>query len=169
MNLSNLVGGKVPDYIEFAWVTAPNAAAQTITANTVTTLSCTSEVADTGDLVDAPSSNRFTLPAGTYYFEAGVHAVNGYSDYTSMILSLYNQSDTRYVSRAQNTQGLLASPAVSLNGQFAITASKTFELRLLAAAQAGSIEVRGGWPTGGFSNSTAGADQRTTIKLWKLK
>jgi len=167
MKLSTLYT-TVPDYIEFAWVTAPNAAGQSISGNTVTTLTLDTEVADTGSLVSAPTSNQFTLPAGTYYFEAEtkcrVAAVRN-----ATVFSLYNFSDSAYISKSGRVSiGSRDSESIScaLNGQFVISSSKTFELRLLCQV---SATVDNGTYSIAFTDSTANADQRTTIKLWKLK
>jgi hypothetical protein len=55
MKLSTLYTS-VPEYIEFGWVTAPNAAGQSISANTITTLTLDTEVQDTGGIVVAPGT-----------------------------------------------------------------------------------------------------------------
>lgn len=174
MNLSSLYNN-APEYIEFGWVTAPNAAGQSISANTITTLTLDTEVADTGGLVSAPSSNQFTLPAGTFYYEAST-SCNAYDPGSaSATLALYNVTDTAYVSRtslkitdSRHSGGLQVSRISGvLNGQFVIAANKTFDLRLLSGD---SMTVNNGTQGSALStNSTAGADQRTTIKLWKLK
>jgi hypothetical protein len=164
MKLSTLYTA-VPEYIEFAWLTAPNAAAQAISANTITTLTLDTEVADTGGLVSAPSSNQFTLPAGTYYFEAQTNYNNNLGNYNSGILALYNVTDSTYVSRSNKFDGTKYSTGIKNNGQFVIAAAKTLELRL-ATANASNISSTG---FTAFTLSTAGTDQRTTIKLWKLK
>jgi hypothetical protein len=183
MNLSTIITG-VPEYIEFAQVCAPNAAAQSITANTITTLILDTEVSDSSGIVSAPSSNRFTLPAGTYYYEASSQlGVSRTDTNIGALFSLYNYSDTSYVSRSgfggttintvtysSNQYGITYNyPAekitrLSLNGQIAISASKIFELRALTNCDAGVCSA-----VTAFTNSTERADQRTTIKLWKLK
>jgi hypothetical protein len=164
MKLSTLYTA-VPEYIEFAWLTAPNAAAQAISANTITTLTLDTEVADTGGLVSAPSSNQFTLPAGTYYFEANTTCTS-LSAYVTSILGLYNVSASSYVTRSnKSTENFLYSQMIEMNGQFVIAESQVFDLRV-ATNVAANIQSGGHVA---FTLSTAGTDQRTTIKLWKLK
>jgi hypothetical protein len=163
MKLSTLYTA-VPEYIEFAWVTAPNAAAQAISANTITTLTLDTEVADTGGLVSAPSSNQFTLPAGTYYYEAQTHYAHSF-EYKSGLLALYNVTDSTYVSCSNNFAGGERGSNIQNNGQLVIAAAKTFELRLAVANSSNIIST----DETAFTLSTAGTDQRTTIKLWKLK
>jgi len=177
MNLSSLYNN-APEYIEFGWVSAPNAAGQSVSVDVITTLTLNTEVADTGNLVSAPTANVFTLPAGTYYYEAHTRFRSSSSDETSHIFALYNTSDSSYVSRSgiSSATGLGGSqsngPAVGslsavLSGQFVISASKSFDLRLLV--DGAGVTVDNGTRGSTQSNSTAGADQRTTIKLWKLK
>jgi len=172
MKLSTLYT-TVPEYIEFAWVTAPNAAGQTFSANTVTTLTLTTEVADTGNLVSAPTSNQFTLPEGTYYFESNVPYAGG-SREQAFILGLYNVTDSAWVSRRRTQDNGCAQGVASealLSGQFVITSSKTFSLRALLN-QSGAVVTNAGcsaYGLVGFTQSSPSDDQRTTIKLWKLK
>lgn len=167
MKLSTLYTS-VPEYIEFGWVTAPNAAGQSISANTITTLTLDTEVADTGNLVSAPSSNEFTLPAGTYYYEAQTRYGSTGGEIASNF-SLYNVTGSTVVSssgRGSLAGHNLRSISMVLNGNLQISAATTFDLRLLLGASATVDNGNGG---NKFTNSTAGADQRTTIKLWKLK
>lgn len=172
MNLSSIITG-VPEYIEFGWVTAPNAAGQSITSGTITTLTLTTEVADTGNLVSAPSSNQFTLPAGTYYYEANTRYQSG-ATLVASTFSLYNETDGVYVTRSGQATGggHNNSRAVCphINGQMTIAASKAFSLRLLLTQSGGgAVTVSNGDGGTEHGNSTANADQRTTIKLWKLR
>jgi len=50
----------------------------------------------------------------------------------------------------------------NLIGQFTIATQSVLEIRAITSGPATHGQVTA------FSNSTAGADQRTTIKLWKL-
>lgn len=172
MNLSSIITG-VPEYIEFGWVTAPNAAGQTITNGTITTLTLTTEVVDTGDLVSAPVANVFTLPAGTYSYEASTKIRRGTANIAAAILALYNTTDAAYVSRSNVAShgGLRSddSSCLLLSGMFKISDSKSFDLRILTAVDSSlTVTVDSGVSGLTHSNSTANADQRTTIKLWKL-
>lgn len=176
MKLSTLYT-RVPEYIEFAWVTSPNATGQSIASNTITTLTLNTKVADTGGLVSAPTSNRFTLPAGTYYFEAHTRYIST-SVTPGSIFSLFNVTDSSYIGRSGNVSGpgfgvlFTSTSAVdfrnadcvsTLGGQFTLSGTKDLSLNLLCVNN--STVTNGG----AFTNSTANADQRTTIKLWKLK
>lgn len=165
MNLSSIITG-VPEYIEFGWVTSPNAAEQTITGNTLTELTINKEVADSAGIVSDPISNKFTIPAGTYYFEAhsAVFFENLTGGFFRAIFSL-RKSDGSYITR-QTTNGKQSEliKEIHLNGQFTITAQTTMSLYLLC-----NNPVDIGIDTPVFTSSTDGQDQRTTIKLWKLK
>lgn len=182
MKLSTLYT-TVPEYIEFAWVTAPNAQTQIISENTVTRLTIDTEVADTGNLVSAPNGSQFALPAGTYYFEALTQLgalMNGRN--IGAIFSLFNVSDSNYISRVSSAGSSLEVithggqydnfsyfdkekvTQLKINGQFIISSNKIFELRILTNISSFVCSA-----VTAFTNSTAGADQRTTIKLWKLK
>ena len=176
MKLSTLYT-TVPDYIEFGWVTAPNTAGQSVSVDTITTLTLDTEVADTGSLVSAPTANVFTLPAGTYYYEAHTRIRTTGSNATSFVFALYNTSDSAYVSRSglasnatlrdNGSQPQSTTVCPQLSGQFVIAASKSFDLRLLVDGN--TVIVDNGSSSATMSDSTASADQRTTIKLWKLK
>jgi hypothetical protein len=163
MLLSNyLLSGGVKPYLEYAWVCAPNTAKQVITANTIQALTIDTEVADTGNN-GSISGNQITLNSGTYYFEA---STCGYetatTNFMQVILGLYNTSGS-YVTRRLGNQGNISYAIdATINGQFTISATSTFELRILSYF---------GITIGTLTNSTlttANADQRTTIKLWKL-
>lgn len=172
MNLSSIITG-VPEYIEYGWVTAPNAAGQSIAANTITTLTIDTAVSATAiaGTYSSIASNQITLSAGTYYFEASVSTrQNSYATVGSGLLSLYNISDSSYITRGRiwdNYAGYPYSSYGTIKGQFAITSQKIFALRILTTL---ACTVDNGASDAALSTlSTAGADQRTTIKLWKLK
>jgi hypothetical protein len=167
MILTSLIGGGAKPYLEYGWVTAPSTASQSIASNTVTTLTIDTEVADSGNF-GSIASNQITLAAGTYYYDAFV-PVGAWSN--DCIFSLYNTTTSAYISKikALAIYGGAAywnyywNPPLNLKGQFTIATSSVFELRLAAN---GAIGV--GVGSTAFTLSTAGADQRTTIKLWKL-
>jgi hypothetical protein len=167
MLLSNyLLSGGVKPYLEYGWVTAPNAAGQSITDNTITTLTIDTEVADTGNN-GSIAGNQITLSSGTYYFEAYTHGYSGTNNNAAIILSLQNITDsTTITKRGTNTGHSGASVTAEINGQFTISASKTFELRAICVAS--TIISSNTYTTPLYTLSTAGADQRTTIKLRKL-
>jgi hypothetical protein len=164
MNLSTLIGSANP-YLEYGWVTAPNTAGQSITNNTITTLTVNTEVADTGNF-GSIASNQITLAAGTYYYKATVQCDVGNATFGGAF-SLYNITASRYVSTTGPiTGGVSYANAFVLEGQMTITSSSVFDLRMLSA-QSGMLIKTAGYASN-FTNSTSGADQRTTIKLWKL-
>jgi len=185
MYLSSLIGSDAKPYLEYAWVCAPNATGQSIATNTITTLYLgpdgTGEIADTGNYGSlsagtfptgtASATSQITLAAGTYYFKvtAPTRTTPGYS--TAAIISLYNTTDSAYVTRGgyvSNGSNSGASSLLALEAQFTITTSKAFEIRLLVTSSNGTIIVDNGALATTFTLATAGADQRTTIKLWKL-
>jgi hypothetical protein len=164
MLLSNyLLSGGVKPYLEYGWVTAPNTARQSITANTITTLTIDTEVADTGNN-GSISGNQITLNAGTYYFKGHANIRNAAP--TANLISLFNVTSSSYVTRGGPLSGGAEYAASSyIEGQFTINTQSVFEFRVLTS----TISLVGSSITDGiFSLSTAGADQRTTIKLWKL-
>lgn len=167
MILSSLIGGGAKPYLEYGWVTAPNTAGQSIAANTITTLTIDTEVADTGNY-GSIASNQITLAAGTYYFKANApHGASSAGAPLLAILGLYSVTGSTWVTKRQHSETNYAVPLqVEVDGQFTVGSSTVFELRM-----AGSKNFTVGM---GYSNisdftlATAGADQRTTIKLWKL-
>lgn len=167
MNLSTLYIS-VPEYIEFGWVTAPNAAGQSITANTITTLTLDTEVSDTGNLVSAPSSNQFTLPAGTYYFDVSAPLGSTSSGATGLV-GLYNATASAWVSRERFSVSNYALQATltHVTGQFVITGNTMFDVR--AVISVAGRNGNGALAMTDMTLATAGTDQRTTIKLWRLK
>lgn len=161
----SLLKGAFP-YLEYGWVCAPNAAGQTITPNTITTLTIDTEISDTGNN-GSIASNQITLNAGTYFFEA---FLNHFSDasQTAGIFSLYNVTDSVYITRNFSPSSVGQTTNHRLTGQFTIATSKVFDLRFLCEVSTGTIQVRSGSFNNTLTLATAGADQRTTLKLWKL-
>ena len=165
-NMQNI--GNYP-YLEYAWVTAPNAAGQTITANTITTLTIDTEVADTGNF-GSITSNQITLSAGTYQFEANTHASAATNIGGNGTLALYNITDNSYVSRGSSQSGGSDNnDNPILKGQFTVTTQKTFDLRYYNAnAGAATCYIKNTISNETSTLNTANAEQRTTIKLWKV-
>lgn len=165
--LSGPITGFYP-FLEYAWVSAPNAATLALGANTLVILTLDTEVADT-DTLGSIASNKVTLPAGSYYFEAYLPLTTKGAG-TNVIFALWNDTDSAYVTRrrfsAQHVAGEFASDCI-IKGQFTIADSKDFELHAMASVDA---EVAGSTSSNitAFTDSTAGLDQRTTIQLWKL-
>lgn len=171
MLLSNyLLSGGVKPYLEYGWVTAPNAAAQSITNNTITTLTIDTEIVDTGNN-GSISGNQITLNAGTYYFEANAPIVTNAGAYMNYIFSLRKNVTTTpaIISSISNTSNAAPNSVAVLKGQFTISVSSVFDLTVICNAGSGSLSngATAQYFTP-FTVSTAGADQRTTIKLWKL-
>jgi hypothetical protein len=156
-------GGGAKPYLEYAWVCAPNTAKQTINAETWTTLTLNTEVADTGGH-GSIASNQITLAAGTYYFEA--QANHDSYGCKSVYFTLYNVSDSAKISACElnSSTGTYSSAVNTISGQFTIASSKTLDLRVLAD---GGTYI--GLPYDAtWASSTAGDSQRTTIRLWKI-
>lgn len=165
MNLSSIIGGDVKPYLEYGWVTAPNTTAQSISANTLTTLTIDTEIADSGNF-GSIASNQITLAAGTYYYDfyCPFAASAPYNTAIGAIVSLYNVTDSTYISRMtwNYPQNVSAIPTPKLIGQFTIGSSKAISTRIISS-YGGSVV---GYAA--FSGSTVGDEQRTTLKLWKL-
>lgn len=168
MLLSNyILNTGVKPYLEYGWVTAPVDAAQVISAHTITTLTINTEIADTGNN-GSISGNQITLAAGTYYFEANAPIGSFTAGDTPVItIGLYNVTLSQYISRSQSTQTNYSAPIqCTVNGQFTIASSSDIDLRAV-----GTIKLNHGHDYGNTTNATnttAGADQRATVKLWKL-
>ena len=168
MDLSSIISGPVKPYLEYAWVCAPNTAGQALTVNTITTLTIDTEVADTGNY-GSISNNQVTLSAGTYYFKArSGNTIVASGNSAGGTISLYNVTASSYVTRKEFFSATTMDNT-DFEGQFTIASSSVFELRMYYYENASRTLTNGGayWP-GNSSLSTAGADQRTTIKLWKL-
>lgn len=165
MNLSSLYTS-IPDYLEYAWKPAPNAAGQAVSANSITTLTMDTEVSDLGGhgSINAGTST-ITLNAGTYYYEALTNCTAG--AVIGGVLYLYNGSSQ--VSGASllpfNSSNSSGGGRGELKGNLVLTTTGSLTLRLLVS---GAVTVETCSLTN-FTLSTANADQRTTIKLWKLK
>jgi hypothetical protein len=160
-------------YLEVGWVCAPNAAGQSITANTITTLTLDTVVQDTSSLGVTVGSNQIqNLPAGTYYFEAEVTVDANTTSYATGCLGLYNVSDSSYIRRTEKCFGRGNAPSslsYDFGGQFKIESSKNLDLRIICANNSiVHCSTNSNAATSVMTVSTAGADQRTTIKLWKV-
>ena len=165
MILSSLIGSGARPYLEYGWVCAPNTAVQIPPANTITTLTIDTEVADTGNF-GSIASNQITLAAGTYYFKAYSPCSSASGYYGAGTLGLYNVTASKYITIGCQ-DATTGTGTFKVDGQFTIASPAVFELRVCAG---GSYA----WLVGNFgiygqsSLATAGADQRTTLKLWKL-
>jgi hypothetical protein len=162
-------------YLEFAWITAPNAAGASIPANVVTTLNINTEVADTGNFGSA-SSNQIILSAGTYrYFvevPCSVPYLEGQVFLKNTTANLFLAKHKWIGPSGGNTEQYWTYyPAHPLKGpfegQFSLNAQSAIELQFLASG-AVSIGVSSGSYTIRSTVSTENLDQRTTIKLWKV-
>ncbi len=152
-------------FVMAALTCAPNLAAQSITANTISTPALSVVLADSATLGVTVGSNQVqNLPEGTYYCEASlplftVTGANGAS------LRLYNDTGGAYLPVSGGTLGGANSAAsqVLATGQFDIGALSSVSLRLICPRTA---LIRNGDQD--MTDATANADQRTTLKLWKL-
>jgi hypothetical protein len=167
LNLSTLLSGGPYPYLEYAWVTAPNTAGQSITANTITTLTLDTKVSDSGNY-GSLNSNQLTLSAGTYYYEVNAPIGGTPSSAPVVIIGLYNNTSSSWISRIQsiNYTGGNTSFGNILCGQFTISTSSAVTIQT-AMSLTGSVGS-GYYSATSLTLSTAGVDQRTTIKLWKL-
>jgi hypothetical protein len=162
-NMQNI--GNYP-YLEYAWVTAPNAAGQTITANTSAVLTLNTEVADSGNFGSLASS-QITLSAGTYQYDIDTNIVAVLNSINpGVIIGIWNNNSSNWITRrGRSIYSGLDGPIFGLKGQFTIAAESIIDLRLIPTT---SIIIHSCGYQASFTNSTANADQRTTIKLWKV-
>jgi len=164
MKLSSLYDfSNIPDYLEYAWVCAPNAAAQTLTGNTITTLTLDTEVVDEGGH-GSIASNQVTLAAGTYAYEASAPAVANTGD-VSLVLGLYNVTSSKWVGQGNS---LGSSTRAVASGQFTIEDTTVFDVRGYGAATNPPIKIQNAQNSEAYTLSTTGAEFRTNLKLWKL-
>jgi hypothetical protein len=167
MDLSNIIGSGARPYLEYGWVCAPNTAGQSITANTITTLTIDTEVADTGNF-GSIASNQITLAAGTYYYNLAV-PISSTTSSADLIFGIYNITGSSFISR-KKINALYGSAAGSVNssydliGQFTLASQTALDIRAIVSG--GNVAHGVGYTA--FSLGTSNADQRTTIKLWKL-
>jgi hypothetical protein len=168
-------GGGVPRYTEFAWVLAPNAAYQNITANVITQLymNTVTQNGGFGSLTPNPwtppsgsATTNFTLPIGTYYYEAFVAIATGATT-ASGIFGLFNATAGSYVSRVNALNGHVSyGNSYLLTGQMTLTQSTNFYLTFINYYTA--YVMSGVYNATYIANSTPDIDQRTTFKVWKL-
>jgi hypothetical protein len=169
MKLSTLYTA-VPSYVEVADVPAnPSSTAQIVSANTITTLTLNTEVQDT-DGIASLASNRVTIPAGTYYYEAIAQCGRtGSATHPTTIFGLWNHTASSWISRSEVSSHEAAPHETNtsiLTGQFAISVQSSLELRVLVRTE---VHMRYSGSNGYHTDTTAGATQRQTLKLWKLK
>ena len=163
-NMQNI--GNYP-YLEYACVTTPASAGQIIPANIITTLIINAEIADSGNFGNL-SANQITLSAGTYIAEGEVtyaESTNNGANSNSGF-GLYNISDSIYVTRG-HPYDLAQFGTIALKTQFTIGTPKTFDLRFWTGRQ---VEVRSAiiWNSNNTTLTTLSADQRNTIRFWKV-
>lgn len=106
------------------------------------------------------SSNRFTLPAGTYFIEwsAPAHYVNGHQSL------LYNFTDAVVVARGE-------SAYINNSGAWAVTRSEGYAVVTIAASKAFEIRHRceNSRNTDGFGRAAnLGTEVYTTVKISKV-
>jgi hypothetical protein len=105
------------------------------------------------------SSNKITLPAGTYYIFAKVPAVE-VNDHKAI---LYNDSDSSNTIIGTNEYAYQIGGAKSsfVSGRFTIASSKNFEIR----HRVGTSNAGNG---GGNSTSYSVTEVYTDVKIWKV-
>lgn len=169
-NRMGVLNHQIPEYEEYGWVCAPNEAGQAIATNTLTTLTINQRVSP-GSFGGSVGSNQITLPAGTYVFEAFVPTVDTAGVYQGYIFGLRKDPSgtPSFVTRkavAGYANSVCDKP---FTGHFTINTTTTFDLTILGIVGSGAIQVRSGFYNTQFTDSTAGNDQRTTLKLWRYK
>jgi hypothetical protein len=182
MNLSTLIGGGANPYLEFAWLTSPNSTGQTIEVNVIRTLNIDTKITDTGNNGDIGSGtgitgtntgltlagNQIGLKAGTYYFDAFTSFMA--DAITSGSLGLYNVTATKYISQI-GYRTTSSTEINNLQGQFSINSSSILSITMWQVSYYnGNAIITNLNGNNGASTTitTTGADQRTTLKLWKL-
>jgi hypothetical protein len=124
---------------------------------------CTNTVARNNNSIASLSSNRFTLPAGTYMMEGGY--VGGANNNTTGCLgAFYNFTDSTYpieggISDGHNVNGGNYNADYKIaTGIVTITASKTFEMRVFCS----------GSTNGGYAISSGQRELYTYTNIWKI-
>ena len=168
-NMQNI--GNYP-YLEYAWVTAPNTAAQSISNDgTFKTLTLNTELDDNDNYgsLDAVTS-RITLAGGTYRFQMSAPYRTPNNTNITAISMIFNVTDNLPIrSNSSGVQNIGMENCLVLEGQFTITSQKVLELRVLNNSQNSlDLLIKSGTQYANPTNSSAGYDQRTTIKLWKV-
>lgn len=156
-------------YLEVAWKTAPNAAGQSVSANTLTVLTLDSIIQNTASAVGEAfngvtvASNKVQgVPSGAYYFEAEIALST--PNTCSAIFGLRNATDVSILKAGKTLFNADYSVPKRISGQFELSAAKDLELVLMT----GTAKTVGVETTGNITDSTAGLDQRTTLQLWKI-
>lgn len=158
-------------YLEVAWVCAPNAAGQSISANTETTLTLTDIVRAIGSVWSGVvvSSNQIqNVPAGVYAYELKVPIRDTNNSNGAILIGVHNVSSSTRISRAGAAKYTMAGYVPEANGEFSLSSPSTLDARILVGTTSGAWAIDNGSGTAVFSDSTAGADQRTTLKLRKI-
>jgi hypothetical protein len=179
MQLSLLINNLNLKYAEFAWVSSLSAARQTVPIyniknvylNTIVTSTIPGVSLSAGNPPPSEVGSFFTLPAGRYYFEADLGAAtSGSINGTDMILGLYNNTLSSYVSRKQMAESYYLPFSLSpLNGMIELSSPSQFSVRFVAGREFnigyGYLNYQDYIP----AYLTTDADQRTTVKVWKLR
>lgn len=140
------------DFVHYQDQAANTTAGPTYTSGAWRTVAIDTEVEDTAGIGGAPSSNQFTLEAGSYEFTAFV--VPGRLSPGRARARLYNATDASVVAQGVNINSAdgasdhTATPC-PIVGRFTIAAQKTFELQVFVsvnssetrALSSGEVEV----------------------------
>jgi hypothetical protein len=145
-----------------SWVAAANAAAQSVTIDTLTTLNINTEVLDTGNKIGAPSANQFTLEAGTYEVLCKP-AIENNTGGGSGVLRLYNVTDSSSILSTFN-EVTSTSDSSELEGVFTISSQKTVRLEF---AYDSGVKLAGGLNTNNFSSFTDNVERIVIDLKWR--
>lgn len=174
MSEITLSGGAFP-YLEVAWVCAPNAVGQSVTAN-ASPMVCTLDTvvnntaSGSGEVFNGivVASNQIqNVPLGQYIYEIEIPYIDLVASlsYHQVISYFRNITDNSFIRRSRKFTAHAYGGIASMSGQFKITASKFLDVRF-STSQGGLTIGNNGFSN--FTTSTAGEDQRTTVKLWKV-
>lgn len=162
-------GSGTTEYAEVVKSYAPNAAGQAIAANTLTTLQLDSPTNNniTGLSV---TSNQITLLAGTYEIEALTTLTSLSSGQFFSFACLYNVTDASVISSGGASNGGNSVDVIPMvSTQITITSTKVIEFRCMLGTHASNdVYVSRNYTPFAFTDSTAGLDQRTHIRIWKI-
>lgn len=157
-NGSTWVNGAIP-YIKLQDQKASGTAGGTFTSGAKRTHDLNTEVTDTHNLCTL-AGNVFTIPAGTWYFEA--YAIANQVQQTALYLE--NTSDATTVAQSLNgyaDSGGNVTNISKVSGQFTIAGTKNFELQQRCSL----TRATDGF---GLANSFGGVEIYAQVELWKV-
>ena len=126
---------------EISWRTAASASSQSITADTLTTLTIDTEVLDTGNKIQLDGSNLFTLQPGTY--EVDIKTTLSTTAGSDCVFRLYNVSDSSIPLSLTVIGGSGYSTHPNMIGHIVVPSTKQFKLEITTGENS-SIGDNGG-------------------------